>query len=221
MESRDRLSSQISTFWETWRGGRFWCSRRRGASRANAWSATTTGSSSSWPTSLTASSCPTTCTATSREGSRSGSASSRRGCSCTPSLTTSGLRLLSKHSLAHTADSSGGSLSVPVSDQCLNVALMQVHATWWSSGPSRADFGELPAEVSKDPEEAAVPLWWENFCLTLFLVYIVYSLYIDMDDMWSTNYETKTLSPCAILRRSCPAMCLGRTREVGQILLAL
>lgn len=168
-EKRDRSSSQISTFWETWRGGRFWCSRRRGASPANAWSATTTGSSSSWLTSPTASLCPTTCTATSKEGSRSGSASSRRGCSCTPSLTTSELRLLSKHShLTQTADSSAGSPSVPVPDQFLNVALTQVHATWWSSGPSRADFGELPAEASKDSEEAAVPLWWENFCLALF-----------------------------------------------------
>lgn len=80
---------QISTFCTTWRGGTSWCSRRRGASRANEWSATTTASSSSWPSSLTASSCPTTCTGTFRARSRSGSASSTRGCSCTPSLITS------------------------------------------------------------------------------------------------------------------------------------
>lgn len=36
-----------------------------------------------------ASSCPMTCTGTSRERNRSGSASSRRGCSCTPSSMTS------------------------------------------------------------------------------------------------------------------------------------
>lgn len=80
---------QISKFCVSWRGKGFWCSHRRGAMQANGWSVMMTATLSSMPLSLTASSCPTTCTVTFRERSRSGSASSKRGCSCTPLLITS------------------------------------------------------------------------------------------------------------------------------------
>ena len=83
------IRPQTSTSWESWRRRRSWCSRRPAASQANASSATTTASSSSTPSSLTAWSCPTTCTGTCRGGGPSGGASSRRGCSCSPSSTTS------------------------------------------------------------------------------------------------------------------------------------
>jgi len=155
---------QISTFCETWRGGRSSCSRRRDVSRENGSSATTTASSSSWATSPTASSCPTTCTGTCRERSRSGNASSRRGCSCTLSSITSELCLLIQRLCVCVC-------VCEVTFRLMFELITQVYASRWPSGPLRAHPGELPAKVSKDCEETAVSLRWENMFNTLLLAH--------------------------------------------------
>lgn len=151
---------QISKFCVSWRGKGFWCSHRRGAMQANGWSVMTTATLSSTPSSLTASSCPTTCTVTFRERSRSGSASSKRGCSCTPLLITS------EFCVPDTQDPY--QLVTWINQWVMVFAFhpMQVYAPRWSPRSTWTNPGELPAEGSKDSEKTAVSLWWESFFKT-------------------------------------------------------